>query len=118
MIMCGIMHKSGCFMRPGFDVRISLPRHRTSTRAPSWATPAGGDSHVGERRINVAVRQSTPRNHTYGAPTPGAAYGRERPPTPLRTPGLPAPEAVTKISCPPRRLVGFPWGTSKLVLVL
>ena len=37
---------------------IPPPRHRTSTRAPSWATPAGGDSHVSERRINVAVRQS------------------------------------------------------------
>ena len=31
-------------------------------------------------------------------------YGRERPPTPLRTPGLLAPEAVTKTSCPPDAL--------------
>ena len=41
---------------------------------------------------NVAVRQSTLRNLAHGAPTPGVMYGRERPPTPLRTPGLPAVE--------------------------
>ena len=50
------------------------------------------------------MRQSTLRKLAHGSPTPGVMYGRERPPTPLRTPGLLAPEAVTKISYPPDAL--------------
>ena len=45
------------------------------------------------------------------------AYERELPSTPgAEAPGLFAPEAVTKDQLPTRRLAGFPWGTSKLVL--
>ena len=59
---------------------------------------AGG----GTQRCSASVNAL--RKLAHGAPTPGVMYGRERPPTPLRTPGLLAPEAVTKISCPPDAL--------------
>ena len=86
---------------------------------------------MAQKRLAAQPRASLPKfvrsTLVHYPPYPRRAYGiQERPPTPLRTPGLPAVEVehentmlklnLTKISCPPRRLAGFPWGTSKLVL--